>query len=465
MFLDSKLIRNVMPYYEYYVSKGLNTELLRKCNSQSFKFIGGIGEGYFITDNLRYTSGSTVTLTVPSYLTDGSGNYTLDGDGNYILNPVTATLYVADVIEIEHPDEAKAGKTRILHTFEEKYFLSKYTCQRNYNVVHRRTQRINTAAILPPDATPKSLAFILIDLIPTLIYSGPDIYPYDVFIQGMSVSDAVDYLCAAYGLVWTYQGGNAFVYSVATPTAQSFIKIVDVQEQIIDPPFAAINVVFPVLDCCQQYPNDFDEVSWSAGVAGEVLNAYMPFYPAIYDSGGENTNTSLMTSYATALRTQLQAANKVCRNYIAHEFYKNFSLTTKPATTKITYADLGSGPRTFLSGDDYPYLTKPKVSIPNDRQAKEWIGYLYQDYKGIAIGFWVIPGYGLDGLCPEDNQFVTNLFKWNYGKSGAAIYVKWDCVNYRWIAIQQEYECPPATTPPPPDPPPELPSYGELAGL
>lgn len=444
MLLSGKPIKDASPFYDYYVNKGLATNLLTKCNAQTFKFIGGYGEGYFISDNVQYVAGSTLTLTVPG-------------------TSVSTTLYVIDITEIEHPTATK--KTRILHTGEEKFYLTISAVQRNYNVIHRKTQIANTAAILPPDATPKTLGQILVDICPGLVYSGPTAYPYDVFIQGMSVLDAIDKLCAAYGLVWTYQNGIARVYSVVTATPENYDKIVDIQKQVITDPFSSIVTTFPILDCCQQYPNDFEDYSWSSGSEGDYLHAYMPYFPAIYDASGSLTNSAGLIAIANLLRPQYQAADKICGDYIAHEYYKHFSLTTKPVTSKLTYADLGSGPRTFLSGSPYPYLQKPVVEKPLDRQCKEWIGYLYQDYKGVVAGFWVVPAYGLDGLAPSSNQYVTNIFGWNYGKSPATVYVKWDCVNYRWIAIQQQYECPPATSPPAPDPPPSPPSYGELAGM
>lgn len=448
---------------EYYVRKGIATNLLSKCNAQTFKFIGGYGEGYFITDNVQYTSGSTLVLSVPSYLVDEFGNYVVDEDGNYQLDVVSAVLYVIDVTEIEHPSATK--KTRILHTGEEKFYLTVSAVQRNYNVIHRMTQIANTAAILPPDSTPKTLEQILVDILPGLIYSGPTVYPYDVFIQGMSILDAVDKLCTAYGLVWSYQAGVARVYSVVTPVSEDYRNMVDIQKQTLNEPFSSIVTTFPILNCCQQYPNDFEDYSWSSGLAGDYLQVYMPYFPAIYDSSGSLTNSTALAALANMLRPFYQAADKICGDYIAHEFYKSFSLTDKPVTSKITYADLGSGPRTFLSGSPYPFIKKPVIEQPLDRQCTEWIGYLYQDYKGIVTGFWVVPAYGLDGLAPSSNQYVTNLFKWNYGKSPATVYVKWDCVNYRWIAIQQEYVCPPTSSPPPPDPPPAPPSYGELAGM
>jgi hypothetical protein len=448
MLLNGKPVKDSSPYHEYYIGKGLSTDLLAKCNMQTFKFIGGYGEGYFISDNVQYITGETVNLTIPGVA-------------------YSVKIYIIDVTEIEHPNATK--KTRILHTGEEKFGLTEATIQRNYNVINRRTQFANTAAIIPPDDTPLTLQQILQDIIPGLLYFGPAATPYDVFIQGMNVVEAVDKLCSAYGLVWTYQSNTARVYSLIVPASDDFNKMEDIQNQVIPDPYTSITTIYPILDCCQQYPNDFDYRDWYAGNEGDSLQVYMPYFPAIYDQDGFVTNAAALNSLAAGLRPFYQAADRICGDYISYPFYKNFDLTAKPTTSKVSYADLGSGPRTFLSGEPYPYLKKPTITKPLDRQCKEWIGYLYQEYKGILSGFWVVPAYGLDGLVPDNDAFegvyVINLFKWNYGQAGAMVYVKWDCVNYRWIAIQQEYVCPPSTTPAAPDPPPPPPSYGELAGM
>lgn len=96
-------------------------------------------------------------------------------------------------------------------------------------------------------------------------------------------------------------------------------------------------------------------------------------------------------------------------------------------------------------------------------QRDHWVGHLYASYSGAVMGFWVVPSFELDGRLPDGNQWVVNLYKWDFGVAGATIRVEWDHVNDRWIPIQQEYICPdnrtigPQPPPPPAPPPPPLP--------
>jgi hypothetical protein len=449
MQLDAKNVKDAKPYLEYYWNKGLATNLLERCNAQSFKTIDGAGEGYFITTDTRYTTGQSVTLTLPSI-------------------GLNVVIVVLDTVEIEHPDAT--GKTIILHTAEQKYTLKQYTVRRNYNVINRRTQIDNTFDMVPPDTTAKTLLEILNDFLvdgPEIgaSYTGPTIYPYDVFIQGMTHLEAIDYLCSAYGLLWTYNSGSVYVYSVTTPLALDFNKVSDIQNYVLPVPVRSLVVGFPILDCCQQYPNTQHDILWSVADEGEALEVYMPFYQAIYSDGGSVTNSSALTIFTTNLRAQIQAIEKMAQTYLVKERYEFVNLTALPASLCVTYGDYGVGPRTIYSGKHYPYLKSPfKVKTPQDRQAKNWVGYLYQEYAGVVPGFWATPAFGIDGLAPATNQYIVNLYKWNYGAAGAAIRVEWDCVNYRWIPLQQEYICPPNGAGGTPDGPPGAPSYTEPVG-
>lgn len=86
---------------------------------------------------------------------------------------------------------------------------------------------------------------------------------------------------------------------------------------------------------------------------------------------------------------------------------------------------------------------------------RHWIGYLYESYRGVVSGMWVVPSLKLDGqLPPFSRVYVYNIYKWNFGKIGATIRVEEDKVNNRWIALQQEYICPTSEPIDPPTPPP-----------
>lgn len=89
------------------------------------------------------------------------------------------------------------------------------------------------------------------------------------------------------------------------------------------------------------------------------------------------------------------------------------------------------------------------------RVRRHWIGYLYESYRGVVVGFWVVPTLALDGLLPPFSRvYVYNIYKWNFGKVGATVRVEEDKVNNRWIALIQEYVCPDSSSIPPQTPPP-----------
>jgi hypothetical protein len=418
-----------------YMSKGYSTELLRKCNAQEFKYIDGYGEGYFLLTNVLYTSGQTITFTVPG-------------------TSVTETLYVTECIDIQAPTFT-ATKLRIIRTAEEKFKYHSLTVSRNYNVINRKTQIANTAAIVSPDATPKTLQQVFNSILGlTCTYTPPTIIGYDIFIEGMSVLDAMDKLCAAFGLLWRVQGNSVYVYSAVSAVDIPINQVNDIRDQQITTPIQSFTVVYPALNCCLQAPITFQESTIADTIEGRILRVYMPYFPAIFTTEDGLQNEAGLIFVRDHLFELFYYINQIEGNYIAHEYYRDFDLNEQPAWFSIIYADYGVGSRTIVSCKDYPYLTQPVPAI-EDRQANNWIGYIYQTYKGADTpGFWVVPAFGIDGLAPLTNRYVINLYKWDYGAAGALVRVEWDCYNYRWIPIQQQYICPPNETPPPMDPPP-----------
>jgi len=86
------------------------------------------------------------------------------------------------------------------------------------------------------------------------------------------------------------------------------------------------------------------------------------------------------------------------------------------------------------------------IESPTDpAKRKHWLGTLTLGYNGVVGGFWVTPTKALDGILPSGNQWVVNLYKWDYGAMGAVVRVEQD--GNRWIPLQQEYTCPPDTPP------------------
>lgn len=433
MTLNGKPVRDAAPFVDWYRMNGLNTSLLEKCNRQTFNYIDGVGKGFFIQDNALYTKGQTLLWKASPTNVQAQ-----------------SLLYVVNVVEIEHPDSTNL-KTRIICTEEPKHLLDSKTVLRNYNVIDRRTQISNTAALVSPDGpTAKTIQQIIQDFTGLTVNWHPSyvFYPYDVFIQDMTQADAIDNLCRAYGLVWSFDAsGTIHIWSVTGLTEPDYQYIKDIRQQMINPPLSYFGVVYPTLDCCVQVPNSFYAKDWSSTDEGIALKVYQPYYPAIYDTYGTIQNSAYINSLSDAMRVEFQGINQVVGNYLVKEYYLDTDIDNNfPQTLKLTYADNGAGPRTYFTGESYPFWQVP-VPDSKDRQCKRWIGALQQTYRGSVARFPVTPLYGLDGNAPSGTQAVTNLFKWDYGAAGAMVYVDWDCVNYRWIATQQEYVCPPPGDP------------------
>ncbi len=453
--INGRPVRDAAPYLAYYYSKGLPTDLLQKCNSQQFRFIDGIGEGYFIADNVTYTSGDSITLQI-------------FGPTGTSETPIAKTLFVLDVIEIEHPSAA-GTKTRIIHTAEDKFALKLVTVPDNYNVIHRRTVELATVAgeiLLGSGGSALSLEAVITSAtgMSCSNNTGVSIQPYDVFIEGMSAFDAVELLCRANGFLWTMDSESITLWSDRSVTDPSYIKIDDVRRNIVTPPQRRFNIVFPVLDCCVDQPIEFVDEKEAATRAGDGIKTYMPFFPGLLFTDGTLTNESDIIEVRQTLRPEFEAVAKLSNNYVNYPYYKYFDTSAQPRSLRLTYSDHGGGFSTTISGKEYPYVPMPTSPI-RDRQCRNWVGKLRDGYNQDdppIDGFWVIPEFGIDGKIPTDDegapkeQYVVNLYKWNYGADNAWIRVEWDCKNYRWIPLQQEYICPTEDTfPEQEDPTPE----------
>jgi len=85
----------------------------------------------------------------------------------------------------------------------------------------------------------------------------------------------------------------------------------------------------------------------------------------------------------------------------------------------------------------------------------EWVGYLYESYRGVVAGMWVVPSIPLVGpLPPFSRVYVYNIYKWNFGLIGGTYRAEADFTNNRWIGLQQEYTCPDSRSIDPQTPPP-----------
>lgn len=435
---------SVLPYF---IENGLETSLLQKCNSQQYKYIGGYGEGYLLMRDAVYTNN----------VSDGR----ISSD---ILGGPSRLLSVLDVYYFDHNNTPNTStRLVIVHTAEEKFRLTKLVVERNYNVLNRRSYVNLLIDIVAPDTTPKTLEQIINDISGTTCdYNAYEVYPYDVFIQGMDVCSAIDYLCTAHGLLWSYDGDTITIHDGTSVTTPDNTKIVDNITNKLNPSLVSISVVFPVLNCCLSTPQQFYTSDTDIpDTPGETLVTYYPFFQACLNAASQAVeNTAALNARRNTLATRFKAIDLLDNDITTYEWFNVIDLNAAPKSFRVIYADYGAGPRTILVGRDYPYLQKPYQEIV-DRQAKNWVGYLTYEYKGDTVaGFWVTPGFGIDGRLPEiygtdPGIWVVNFYKWNYGAYGAAIRVEWDCVNYRWIPLQQEYKCPPSSTPPTYPPPGE----------
>lgn len=434
---------DVAPFLEYYNEKGLSTDLLSSCNSMQFKFIDGAGCGYFLVNKKHYSMEPTLTFTVK----EGASE-------------LVRTVDVLEVTEINLPTMVPSAY--VLKVVEPKYDLYKLSVDRNYNVIDRKYQISATAPILPPDdAVKKTFREIIEDFTGYSVnYNvSANYYLYDVFIQGMSQLEAIDKMCAAMGYLWTYDSGDITIWDVnnsVNPSNLSLVYLKDIADQKIDPPLRHVTFAFPVLDCCVQTPDNMKTVIWNgSSVPGDGKRVFMPYYPAIIDYTGALVNSSLMNSTADTLRTNYQAVMNLENSYFVHPGHRYYDIHGKrPESFYITYSDYGNGPETSLSARDYPFIQLPDLEV-KDRTARNWIGHLLQGYLGDVDGFWVVPEFGIDGRIPEGNQYVINLYNWDFGAINAKVRIEWDCYNYRWIPLQQEYVCPNGDAPaqdPPPDP-------------
>lgn len=454
MQLGSAPIVETSSVLAHYREHNLATDMIEKCNSMEFKYIDGAGEGFFLTLNTTDASAQTVTFQVTDTIT---------------ASVFSATVYILDKISLEHPDHP-GPHLSLIHVAEQKYYFKQIVVIENYNVIHRRKVTASGGEFLPPHETPLTLKQIIENFTGKSVdYDGNDIYPMDVFIEGMDALSAIDLLCATYGLLWSYNG-TIYIYYPATLISSSspiltptipIDPLNDIRASEADNPFNSITVTFPLLETCLRHPHSFHSDAWSTSGAGRALNIYHRFFPAVFlDDTLENEPG--IDANAALLRDNMQAIGSFEGNYAVKHIYAVHSIVSPPRFLSFKFADFGKGPRTIYDSKSYPYQLPPQAPTL-DRQAKHWIGYLAASYNEINPWLLVEPQIGLDGLKPTGTQTVYNTYSWDNGRVGALIRVEWSCEQYRWLALQQEYECPEEDEEPipPEEPPPEYEGYPE----
>lgn len=417
---------------QYYIEKGLSTELLDKCNGQEFRYIDGYGKGYFL---------STVNL-----IPQGAA---------FSIDNRSATLRIIDKLSLE--DFGFSGTGLYLYvTAEPKYALKEFYVERNYNITIDKSLNTYGATTIVTTDTLLSMREVIEDFLPlgyTLQWFADDITSFDINIEGHDVLRAIDRICAIYGWVWTADSNNnVYVWDLDTGTPSSAettgtlpSPINDIRRSATTNEIPDLDVAFPIYNYCRKDTSEYYIKNSSSGGQGASLTVMDPWYPAVANSIGSIVNSSLLDTRAALIAENLRAAADTIEYIVKHQFHA-FPLSNTPVSLSEVHGDWGSGPRSIFRQIQWPIVV-PKAPPVDDRYADNWIGELTDGYFGVIAGFVVTPLFGLDGKPPVGDQYVVNIYGWDYGLPGATVRVEWDCNNGRWLALQQQYECPPTEDP------------------
>lgn len=446
--------RTVLPYYE---NRGIISDMLQLCNGQEFRYINGYGIGHFL---------STQDIDDEKV------------DVNY--GTKTVEVKITNKLCLEHPKQT-GDKLYIYKTAESKYLLGDKGNIRDYNVIADKSVSLSSASlsffVMEDGGTSLTLEEILEDMLDAhgidLVYDSVEIVPFDVGLQGKSLLEALDCLCSAYGLLWRYNTTQDEVTVFPAPDPldddDSFYdKINNIHLENLDSAFSDISIYFPIYKYRAKTILEYKSRSENTSDAGMSTRVYCPYSPAFVKNNGSTRNSSDLDYIKSTIVDNLQKVGKTVQLLEKH----HFEFPSNPISLSEIHGDWGYGPRSIFRYIDYPIIRVPDYS-PNTRFAWNWLGYLVHNYSteaGLVPYFIVAPSIGLDGALPSGYQTVYNIYNWNYGETGWVVRVEWDCNNNRWIALQQQYECPPEEpeneTPPPAEEPIEsgrIPGFGELS--
>ena len=429
---------------EYYVRRGLSTTLLDKCNSQEFRYIDGYGKGHFLMMN--NISSENVSFSIGSR---------------------TVSLRVLYKLSLEH--ESHSGGLYLYITAEPKYNLKEFNVSKQYNITIDKSLNTYGATTIATTEELLSMREVVEDFLTgtpyTLNWFADDFTSFDINIEGLTVFDALDLICSIYGLTWTASTDEVYVWDhdAGTPSSSEVTTtipdpLIDIRHRITS--ISDINVAFPIYDYCRketsQYHIEEPEDTTSQGTA---ITSMDPWYPAVVNALGTLRNSSLLTTRADLISTNLKAIATLEDYKVKCPFYAP-AVGTTPISLSEIHGDFGSGPRSIYRSIQFP-IYKPERLPSKSRLANRWIGTITDGYFGSVSSFVVSPSYGLDGKPPTGDQLVVNLYRWSYGEPGWVVGVEWDCTNEQWIPFQQEFDCPPTEDPeyPPPGPAEDYPQY------
>lgn len=357
----------------YYIERGLSLELLNKCNSQEFKYIDGVGLGYWLTTTAHSPTGDVI---------------------DYDIDTLSIDLPIISITSIEHPSYATEGLI-VVKTAEPKYLLTKFSTLRNYNVIDPKTISGMTYTTLAPDATAKTIEEIIDDLLTgtpfTLTYTGTTVPVLNVFIEGLSVFDAIDRICSIYGMIWTASNSIVYVAKVDT-TPVSTTRVNDVRDNTTDPGYIDIDISFLKVKSCLEGPPQYHIDEDSGTGKGRTATSYDPYYPAFLDDSGTVLNSVGLTSRASIIRDNFQLIGGILGNYVAKHIYE--TPTQVPARyLSVTYGDLGAGPRSIFRSDSYPFF---QIPYPYEKQCPTPSGHILFQILSVVTAGSTSPYNGLN---------------------------------------------------------------------
>jgi hypothetical protein len=320
--IDPKSVR------PYYLERGLSTKLLDKCNIQEFRFIDGAGLGHFLV-------GQTITTETVNFNVDSRN----------------INLKVIRSLSLEHTGHS--GGIRLLVTAEPKYNLRETVVGRNYNVTIDKslnTYGATTIHTVAPDLVPKTMDEVIEDFLPggyTLNWFADSILSFDINLEGIDVMRAIDKICSIYGLVWTTDGTDVYVWDLdpGTPSSGEVIAglpepINDIRHSISDD-VSDYNVSFPIYDYCRKEPSEYYTKNTASTTQGMVINVMDPWYPAVVDSLGALRNQALLDTRASLITTNMGAIHELTDYVVKHKYYCP-SLGTTPICLSEIHGDPGS---------------------------------------------------------------------------------------------------------------------------
>ena len=483
--LNNKKLVNPASFLSKFELEGRNTDLIRMANSQHFKYIDGVGEGAFLMMAEDIPAGKFTTFE--TYNSFGLQDYTASsgGEPDY-SSEVVYTLLVKDKFVFNFQS---INPVVLVYTQELKAVLKETVVSRNYNVIDQKSLEDDSVYLVHPDRTPKQITDIINDILPDIgvvIDSPSTPTPYNFFVQGLNLVEAIDLYCKAYGMIWTVyfaeplDSGSAseepqltihiFALSTITPDP---VLLSDMNFQYLPAPALSIETVHPIVDCCLKSPQvNHHKTNNSAGL--KTIKIYCPYYPAIAEISSTSPGSSFSAPDVDIVNeTELNACSAFIadnlnhyslfeNHYFVNNFIKPFAQASTPQHTEIRFAFNGSGYRTSFFSGRFHGIPIP-MDKPFDKQARNIVASIAYSFKQdeeslVPVPYFLVyPLYGLDGWVDSTVLLpVINIFKWNFGFTESLVRIEWDCQNRRWIPLQMEYFCPPETDfPEIPTPPPE----------